>query len=190
MHAETDEELRSEADHLLDSGLRQVLTDFGEVHIIGSYALHLMAWRDLDIHIVRRVVDPITFFDLGGRIASLLKPHRMHYRDETVAATPGLPKGLYWGVYLGDERDGAWKIDVWVSEPEIFESTRAYCEQIAARLSESSRPTILRIKSACWRHPEYRRRFSSSDIYSAVLEHGVTNIEGFWAFLKERNCTV
>ena len=99
----------------------------------------------------------------------------------------GLPKGRYWGVYLGDERNGAWKIDIWVSEPEAFAVTRAYSERIAERLSESSRLVILAIKSACWRHPEYRRRFSSIDIYSAVLEHGVADLDGFWAFLKERH---
>jgi hypothetical protein len=36
MHAEPDEELRSEADQLLDSGLRKILTDYGEVHVTGS----------------------------------------------------------------------------------------------------------------------------------------------------------
>jgi hypothetical protein len=72
----------------------------------------------------------------------------MHSREETIAGTPSLPKGLYWGVYLGDERNGAWKIDIGVSEPEVFEATRAYGERIAARVSESSRPVILQIKSA------------------------------------------
>jgi hypothetical protein len=190
MRQETDQELRAEADRLLASGLRAILTEYGEVHIVGSYALHLMAWRDLDIHLVQQKLDRKRFFELGGRIASLLQPHRMHYRDETIAATPDLPQGLYWGVYLGDERDGAWKIDIWLSEPSVFEATRAYGERIRARLSESARPIILQIKSACWRHPEYRRRFSSTDIYSAVLDHGVTDVDGFWAFLQERHRAV
>jgi len=41
-----------------------------------------------------------------------MKPHRMHLRDECAVGTPGLPRGFYWGVYLGDERSGAWKIDI------------------------------------------------------------------------------
>src|SRR5439155_19084992 len=112
-------------------------------------------------------------FELGGRVASLLKPHRMHYSDETVRQRPGLPRGLYWGVYLGDERAGAWKVDIWISEPEAFEAVRGYGERLQARLSDPSRAIILQIKSACWHHPEYRRAFSSADIYSAVLDHGV-----------------
>jgi len=187
MRQETDEELRSEADRMLDSGLRGALESYGTVHVIGSYALRLMVWRDLDIHIVRGDLNKPLFFELGGQIASLLKPPKMHFRDETIAATEGLPRGLYWGIYLGDERAGAWKIDIWAEEPSGFERTRSYGERIAERLSGSTRSSILQIKAACWKHPQYRREFSSSDIYTAVLEHGVVDIEGFREYLMDLN---
>jgi len=146
-----------------------------------------MVWRDLDIHIVRWPMDKREFFALGARVAELLKPQRMQYRDETVGATPNLPKGLYWGIYLGDERKGAWKIDIWVTDAAGFEATRLYCEALGRRLDTASREAILRIKAKCWQDPEYRRGFSSVDIYSAVLDHGVSDIEGFWAFLRTYN---
>ena len=184
--ASLDPDLRAEADRLLASGLRDILAGYGEVHVIGSYALRLMAWRDLDVHLVQEPLDRSRFFELGGAIANLLMPHRMHYRDETVGGTAGLPCGLYWGVYLGDERAGAWKVDIWASTRAAFEPIRAHGNQIAARLSGPSREAILRIKSACWRHPEYRRRFSSSDIYSAVLDHGIHDVDEFWTFLQPR----
>ena len=190
INQETDEELRSEADRLLASGLQTILNDYGAVHVIGSYALHLMVWRDLDIHIVQPELDKRKFFELGGKIAALLSPQRMHYRDETTAATQGLPRGLYWGVYLGNEREGAWKIDVWMTGPDGFEAVRNHGERLRERLSDSNRPLILQIKSACWRHPRYRREFASGDIYTAVLEHSVVDIDGFWKFLKDRNPAV
>jgi hypothetical protein len=183
----SDEALRREADSLLDAGLRDTLAKYGEVHVIGSYALRLMTWRDLDIHLVRDPPDLAGFFELGGAVAALLEPHRMHFRDERRVGTPGLPRGLYWGVYLGDERAGAWKIDVWSTDRAGFEGVRRHGERLAARLSEASRHTILTIKSACWRHPEYRRAFSSGDIYSAVLDHGVPDVEGFWRFIGAAN---
>lgn len=187
---ETDEQLRYEANQLLASGLHSLLNDYGEVHVIGSYALHLMVWRDLDIHIVQSALDKKKFFELGGKIADLMNPHRMHFRDETIVATEGLPRGLYWGVYLGNERQGAWKIDLWVTDAIGFEATRDFGERIGERLSDSTRGLILQIKSEVWRHPQYRREFSSSDVYSAVLEHGVIDIDGFWEFLRNRNRTV
>jgi hypothetical protein len=185
MGQNTDEVLRNEADQLLGSGLRAILNDYGEVHVIGSYDLHLMVWRDLDIHIVQPDLDRKGFFELGGRIANLLTPPRMHYRDETIAATEGLPRGLYWGVYLGDERDGAWKIDIWSTDAEGFEATRAHGERIREQLSDATRSAILGIKSKVWRHPKYRREFASGDVYSAVFDHGVVDVDGFWQFLRD-----
>lgn len=184
------EELRAEADQLLASGLRTILNEYGDAHIVGSYDLHLMVWRDLDVHVVRSDLDKREFFELGGRIAALLGPHRMHYRDETIVATEGLPGGLYWGVYLGDERAGAWKIDVWATDAKGFEATRAYGERIRERLTDTNRSLILQIKTECWRHPKYRREFASGDIYSAVLDYGVADINGFWKFLRDRNRSV
>ena len=176
--------LRGEADQILGSGLMAVLSGHGEVHVVGSYALGLMTWRDLDVHVVREDTSVEDFFALGGSIASLLKPHRMHFRDETRVATEGLPRGLYWGVYLGDERAGAWKIDVWLTDRAGFEPTRKFGERLASRLTDENRKVIVSIKEASWRHPEYRRGFTSSDIYSAVLERGVRDVAGFWSDLK------
>jgi hypothetical protein len=82
-HTATDRnDIRTEADEILRSGLLSILDRHGAVHMVGSYVLGLM------------------------------KPHRMHLRDESAVGTPGLPRGFYWGVYLGDERSGAWKIDI------------------------------------------------------------------------------
>lgn len=186
MHSDHDEELRAEADRLLASGLREILTDYGEFNIVGSYALRLMAWRDLDIHLVRAELDRKSFFELGARIADLLSPHRMHYRDQTIVTTEGLPAGFYWGVYLGDEREGAWKIDIWLTNSEGFRAVREYGERISKRLTDATRQSILDIKTSCWKHPQYRKGFSSTDIYDAVLDHGINNAEEFWGFLRDQ----
>lgn len=178
------ERLRDEADQLLSSGLMDLLSRHGEVHVVGSYALGLMTWRDLDVHLIRESVSVEEFFGLGGRIAALLKPHRMHFRDESAVATKGLPHGLYWGVYLGDERAGAWKIDVWLTDRAGFEPTQEFAEHLASRLTDEKRKTIVSIKEACWRHPEYRRGFTSADVYSAVLDRGVRDVAGFWSDLR------
>ena len=178
--------IRTEADDILRSGLQRVLERHGDVHIVGSYALGLMTWRDLDIHVVRPDLDVTAFFDLGGEIAGVLKPHRMHFRDESIAGTPDLPRGFYWGVYLGDERNGAWKIDIWQTDRQGFEAVRRFGENLSARLNDANRAVILAIKAACWQHPQYRRGFTSADVYTAVLDRGVRDVAEFWADLRER----
>jgi hypothetical protein len=180
------EDIRTEADRILQSGLLAILAAYGEVHIVGSYALRLMTWRDLDIHLVQERLDITAFFSLGGQIATLLQPHRMHFRDESRVGTRGLPRGFYWGIYLGDERAGAWKIDVWQTNRQEFDSVRRFGEDIASRLSDETRSAIVAIKTACWTHPEYRRGFTSSDVYAAVLDRGVRNVRAFWMDLRER----
>ena len=177
--------IRSEADRILGSGLLALLARYGEVHIVGSYTLGLMTWRDLDVHLVQERSDVKAFFSLGAEIAALLQSHRMHFRDESLVGTPGLPRGLYWGIYLGDERAGAWKIDVWQTNRQGFESVRRFSDDIASRLNDENRATILAIKTACWQHPEYRRRFTSADVYAAVLDRGVRDVGAFWMDLRE-----
>jgi hypothetical protein len=179
------DELKAEADRLLDTGLRALLEQYGEAHVIGSYALGLMTWRDLDIHVVREPPEVDAFFALGGSLAALLEPHRMHFRDERRVQTAGLPCGLYWGIYLGDERAGAWKIDIWQTGAAGFEPVRQFGDRLAARLTGDARAAIHAIKTACWRHAEYRRGFTSADVYAAVLDRGVRSVEEFWAYLRE-----
>ena len=126
------------------------------------------------------------FFHLGGQIASALCPVKMHFRNERIGQTEGLPRGLYWGVYLGDEHKGDWKIDVWALDGDQCQKAIDYEADLAGRLTPEIRLSILRIKSQCWQDPGYRRSFSSQDIYRAVLEEGVTSMNGFEAFLKRR----
>ena len=176
--------IRTEADDILRSGLLSILGGHGDVHMVGSYALELMTWRDLDIHVVREDLDIGAFFGLGGEIARHLKPHRMHFRDESAVATPDLPRGLYWGIYLGDGRAVAWKIDVWQTNQQAFDLVRRFGEELSGRLNDTNRAVILEIKAACWRHPQYRRGFTSADVYAAVLDRGVRDVQAFWADLR------
>src|SRR5437762_3079484 len=178
--------IHAEADELLDqTGLLKILEKYGIVHVTGSYSLGLMTWRDLDIYIENSAITENDFFQLGRDIVNLLRPAKMSFRNERISKTPGLPRGLYWGIYLGDERKGAWKIDIWTTDSQGFEPVRAFGERIRERLTNTNRSLILKIKSAVWSHPRYRREFSSSDVYRAVLEHGVVDVEGFWKYVRE-----
>ena len=140
------DEIRAEADRILDSGLRLLLAEGGEVHIVGSYALGLMTGGTWTFTSFVRIPTWKTFFHLGGRIAALLHPHRMHFRDESKVRTPDLPPGFYWGVYLGDERQGAWKIDIWQTNRDGFDAVRRFGERIAGQLDAASRQAIVAIK--------------------------------------------
>jgi hypothetical protein len=173
--------LRAEATEILDGGLGDVLRSYGDVVVHGSYALDLMVWRDLDIYLVAPDIELSLFFELGGRLATLLDAHRMHFRNERAAANSDLPAGLYWGMYLKE-----WKIDIWnVSEAEAARLL-AYQESVARELTPEARRIILEIKAAMYRDARYRKEFGAKHIYDAVLHGGVTDVEGFAAHIGLR----
>ena len=174
------EAIKKEADTMLhEKGLLDMLRSFGTPHVSGSYALDLMTWRDIDIYLEVEELKENRFFSLGGQLASLLMPVKMSFRNETIAKTPGLPDGLYWGIYVGNERKGAWKIDIWAVHSAECKRLLDYCAAIQGKLDEQKATQILAIKSRCWQDPEYRRSYSSMDIYTAVLEEGIRDYEGF-----------
>lgn len=180
--------LRREATQILEgSGLRSELEAFGRLVVHGSYALDLMVWRDLDLYLLPRkpLSDSNWFFELGSRVAHLLRPSRMHFRDETRGPSEGLPRGLYWGVYLSDGVLAPWKVDLWAVYEQELDRLVEYQSWVAARLTRDSRVKILEIKAAVHQHPEYRRSFGAKDVYDAVLKGGVLDVGGFWDHLRK-----
>jgi hypothetical protein len=147
----------------------------------GSYALDLMTWRDLDLYLVAEEMDAARFFELGGRLASLLQPRKMYFRDERAGGDHSLPVGMYWGLYAGD-----WKIDLWAVEAEEARRLMEYESALAARLTDESRRVILAVKSAVCMDTNYRRAFGAKDVYDAVLDGGVRDEAGFRRYLGSR----
>ena len=181
------EQLHAEADHILDKkGLRKILDRYGTVHVTGSYSLGLMTWRDLDIYVQNENLKEQEFFELGKEIVSLLNPVKMSFRNEKITKTKGLPVGLYWGIYLGDEKRGAWKIDIWGLIGKECEERLEFCNHIAERITPDTKIKILEIKSRCWMDPLYRKFYTSNDIYRAVLEKHVQDLEGFKVYLQDK----
>ena len=179
--------IKNEADDILyRQELFSILSSHGVPYITGSYALNLMTWRDLDIYIQKENMSEVEFFQLGTEINKHFHPVKMSYRNERITQTKGLPTGLYWGIYFGNERKDAWKIDIWAVNEKECRKLLKYCDDIAAKLTPFSKQIILTIKSYCWQDPEYRRSYTSKDIYAAILDHGITNLEEFKIYLQIR----
>lgn len=174
------DQIKREADQLLyEKGLAEILQRYGTPNISGSYELDLMTWRDLDIYLEVKEFSEREFFLLGAEISTILRPVKMHYRNELIARTIDLPLGLYWGVYFGNERAGEWKLDIWCVYEEECKRLLDFCAAIKNRLTPEAKFDIMNIKSQCWTDPQYRRQYTSADIYKAVLEKGVQTVEDF-----------
>ena len=184
----TDRLLRTEAEALLESrGLRTLLEQYATIHVVGSYALELMVWRDLDVLMDAPGITVNEFFELGGRIAAMLSPWKMFFtNNRDHQGTPSDPRGLYWGIRLGDIKTGAWKIDLWAFETEQSREKLLECQHLKSRLSQQSRLTILRLKSQLWHDSRYRDQVTSQDIYDAVLGHQAQSLADFWSYVRSK----
>jgi len=177
--------IKKEADSILfEKGLIDILSSIGTPYVHGSYLLDLMTWKDLDIYLQVDNISISDFFILGEKICHSFAPVKMSFRNEFIGKTQGLPYGLYWGVYLGNERAGAWKIDIWTVNESECQNLLQYCHRIKQKLTPEFSQRILEIKSTCWRDAEFRRAYSSSDIYKAVLDNNVSTVEEFKKYIK------
>lgn len=183
--------LQDEAFRVLrDLGLIEKLKKYGLPQIIGSVSLGLMTWRDIDIEVVVKTLQRSFVVEIIAYLIEKVKNRvDLVFIDNSLCGRQRMPKGIYLGVkYFPDDlspeetkstSDKLWKIDIWfVTEGSVR------TKQIQQKLTEEYKKTILGIKNILSRSPKYRKEIFSVDIYEAVLEKGVKNIEEFRTYLQ------
>lgn len=182
-------ELQAEGREILDRlQVLPLIGRLGDPVIVGSFALGLMVWRDIDIEIYCRELSPDVIFEALRPLASVPGIHKLNFRDWSgPRADPEVPDGYYWGVGYTSPSGADWKLDLWF----VVENTthRMGGELLAStppKLTLEARRAILHLKSLWFEHPSYRKGIYSVDIYDAVLEHGITTPEQFERYLRER----
>ena len=182
-----DEQLRAEADRMLDeSGLGEIIAQSG-YQSVGSYAMRTMTWRDLDFE---RFQEPPAWddhWDIGRRFAETGWPWRQvsvnAYRD------PRDPRGnsFYWGLRVDFPRNcPTWKLDLHTARASDFVYGRELRSSWLGKLTEDARLHILAIKDAVCKRPEYRDTLLSVHVYEAVLDHGVRGPDAFMQWWRGR----
>jgi hypothetical protein len=174
-------QIKLEADLLLqECHMAELLAAYPAWFIGGSYSYDLMCWRDLDIYVFDPQHDLKCCFEVGYELTRRLRAKKSSFTNMVGSE----PNGLYWGIKLGDPRQGAWKLDVWFLAPVSYDQHASYSAGMRARLTAETRSIILLIKEAYWRRQEYRDTVTSDLIYRAVLDHDVRDVSGFEHFLS------
>lgn len=159
------------------------LSKFGNPNIVGSFTLGLMTWQDIDIELVKPINEEEYWQTVHYifRQSNLKGTFIMDYRK---SVNPNTPKGLYICVqYYGKQKD-PWKIDIWFIPPREPNQENLN-EWIKNNLKGEHRIPILEIKNAISSNPKYRKQIFSVDIYKAVIEKNIRDLEGFKNYLKE-----
>lgn len=181
--------LKKEADALLyGKGIDALLRSFGGVFYTGSYSLDLLAWRDIDIHVVLEP-DPVSlarFWEMGTQVAQFDGVYRCNFLNTCCHLRPNLPPGFYWGIKLDTEQATTWKIDIWATTAEFVEQNQKMMRRIVGGLADDTRRLILELKHALML-PEGRTPIMSGlHIYEAVLFKGLRDIETIRSYLREQ----
>ena len=182
------EDLQAEAHTVLaELDLMALLARAGHPVLVGSAALGLMTWRDIDVEVYCNRWSADHALETMRPLASHARVKKLRYSNESgQLRSAGLPDGYYWGVRYYTEAGDEWKIDVWFFPADVPRAERDPLQTIPARLTPEIRLAILWIKDVWHRLPAYRHRVLSVDIYDAVLEQGVRTPAEFDAYLVAR----
>lgn len=182
-------ELQAEANEVAKQlELDDLLTPAGEPIRVGSSALGLMAWRDLDITVACPKLHINTVSRIGAEFMVREGVREVRFVNDSGVwnVDPMYPDGLYMGIKYRLREGHDWNLDIWfVDEPER-QPDLAHLKIMPERLRPELRASILNIKHSWVSRPEYGKTVKSYDIYKSVLDDGVRTPDQFLEWLAKK----
>lgn len=168
-----------QANHILqDCGLLNELKKYGTPHIIGSYKMNLMAWNDLDIDVENESMSLDKLYQLTKFILDNFNPIWYEAKEETNEQSN---KVWFHGFefYLDNE---LWNIDIWFLDKDTIEKAEKYSKDISDKVTDNEqlKTAIIEIKEELINRNLYSfDKYTSMDVYDAVLNKGIMNVDEF-----------
>ena len=168
---------KESADFILYTvGLLDELKKIGQPHIIGSYRMDMMAWNDLDIDIENGAMRIEKLYQLTDWIIKTFKPVWYEAKEETTADG----KTVWFHGFETNITGELWNVDLWFLDEDTIEAAEKYCDEIAEKASYTQKKQIIEIKQELMARKLYSfDKFTSMDVYSAVIDNGITSIDEF-----------
>ncbi len=181
--------LQAEASHVIAQlDLMTLLGRAGRAEQVGSFVSGLMVWRDIDVGAVSPGLGVEGAWDILRPIIARPEITRVTYANESGHLnTSGRPYDdrHYFVIHFETADRDDWKIDItfWLTDGPREQRARALA---MTRLPHETRIRILWLKDVWHRLPTYPYEVGGTDIYDAVLEHGVRTPDEFDAYLVKR----
>lgn len=173
-----------QANHILyNLELLKKLNEYGKPHLIGSVKMNLMAWNDLDIDIENESMSIHKIYQLTKFILENFNPTWYEAKEEINEYGD---KVWFQGFefYLDNE---LWNVDIWFLDKATIEKAEKYCDNISKQVKENEllRTAIIKLKQELIKRKLYSfDKFTSMDVYDAVLNKGIMNINEFINYYK------
>jgi hypothetical protein len=179
--------LQDEAQHVLkELNLVALLSRAGVFRQTGSSVLGLMVWRDIDLQVSSPGLSIERVFEIMHPLLTHPRVKQVRYFHQSDHfKLPGLDERYYFMVFYEQDEQPEWKLDIsfWLGEGIHPEPVHDAIEQ---QLTPENRLIILRLKDVWYQLPAYRSEVYSTDIYDAVLQHGIRTLTEFDYYLAQR----
>lgn len=165
---------------LYDLGLLDELSKYGTPHIIGSYRMDMMAWNDLDIDMENENMSLDKLYCLSQFIIDKFHPTWYEAKEELNSEN----KTVWFQGFEALIGNELWNVDLWFFDKDTIKAAEDYCDRIVQRTKElpESKEQIIRLKKALIARKLYSfDQYTSMDVYSAVLDKHITDVEDFLA---------
>ncbi len=165
------------ADRILyEFGLLKKIEEIGNAHIIGSYRMDMMAWNDLDIDIENDAMSLDKLYELSTFIIHTFRP--VWYEAKEEVNDDG--KRVWFHGFETMITGELWNVDLWFFDKETISDAELYCDNIVLNTSQTEKDIIVNIKTELIAQGLYSfEQYKSIDVYKAVLENKVKNVEEF-----------
>ncbi|WP_234489508.1 hypothetical protein [Paenibacillus sp. S28] len=172
-----------------EMNLLPLLAAAGKPVIVGSAALGLMAWRDLDVTVVCSKLDMAAVSGIALQLMSNPGVREMKFINDTGQwnTDPAYPDGYFLGLTYGSANGHRWELDIWFVDEPDKQPDLLHIQTMPARLTPAKTAAILSIKTEWAKRAEYGNQVKSFDIYSAVLDDNVGTPAEFQQWLQSRS---
>lgn len=165
---------------LYDCGLLEELSKYGTPHIIGSYRMGMMAWNDLDIDIENEKMSLDKLYHLSQFIIDRFHPTWYEAKEEINSQN----KTVWFQGFEALIENELWNVDLWFFDKDTIKLAEESCDKIVRQVKNlpSSKELIIQLKKELIARKLYSfDQYTSTDIYDAVLNQHITNLENFLA---------
>lgn len=172
-----------------EMNLNQLLEAAGTPVKVGSAALGLMTWRDLDMTVICSKLDIAAISRIASQLMSNPGVRHLKFINDTGSwnTDPAYPDGYFIGLTYQSNNGNQWGLDIWfVDEPEKQPDLQ-HIRTMPDRLTPAAIVSILSIKTVWASRTEYGKQVKSFDIYTAVLDNHVQTPAEFERWLHGRN---
>ncbi len=152
------------------------LKKMGKPHIIGSYRMDMMVQNDLDIDVENEGMSLEKLYELTSFILKTFHPVWYEAKQEV----NGEGNTVWFHGFELLIEDELFNIDVWFFNRETIAKAENYCDRIASQATDEQKELIINLKRTLIDRDLYHfDKYTSMQVYEAVLEKHVSSIEEF-----------